>query len=127
VLYVAGAAAACESDFFGVVCGSIVALQAGIIADLLVEKPQSAGMTEIAVLAQHGVGRGELAAAKNFLAVGARRGEPCEGYDRNRDRQPEPPTAEGMGALEILEVHPLGQVLGGAYAARHSLFQCFIR
>jgi hypothetical protein len=25
-----------------------------------------------------------------------------------------------MGALEILQVHPLGQVLGGAYAARHS-------
>jgi hypothetical protein len=72
VFDVARAATGGESYFFGMMRGSVVALQAGIVADLLMEKSQRAGMAEVTVLAQDGVRRGELAAAENFLAVGTR-------------------------------------------------------
>ena len=83
----------------------------------------AASVMSFTLLAQHGVRSRERAAAIDLLAAGALGSEPSNCDHRNQNRQPEPPTAQGMGLLEVLQVHSLGEILGCAYAPRHNSFQ----
>src|SRR5208283_4148226 len=121
VFDVTGSATHSERHLIRVVCGSVMAPGTGIVANFRTEKPKRSYMANITFPSQHGVSGGERPAAVNLLTVDALRGKPSQCNKGNQNRQPEPPTPQGMCLPEILQVHPLGQIFCRTYAPRHCL------
>src|SRR5579863_5703117 len=98
---------------------SIVTLGTGIITYSGTKGTLGCYVADAALFSQHGVSCGKGPAAVNLLAICALDHEPSHGDNWNQDGQPESPASKRMRTGEVLQIHPLGQVLGCAYAPRH--------
>src|SRR5580704_3006197 len=121
VLEVTGTTGRPESHFVDLMRGRIVTFQTGVVTDFRTEKSQRGYVTDFATLREDRMRRGKRTTAVNFLPVGPKCGKPHHRHDRDQNRQPQAPTAKGMWLREILQIHPLGQLLGCPDASQHVL------
>ena len=117
VLKVARAASGSERGLLRVMRGSIVALQAGGIRYFVAEYSCLRDVTNLAALAEYRMRKRKWSATVDFLPGCALRYEPSECHNGDRYRKPQAPAAKRMRSREILQVDPLGQRFGCAYAS----------
>ena len=117
VFEMARTAARRERRLHGMMRRRVVASEAGFISDFVAEDPGLRDVADSAALAETGVRYGKRTGAVDFLSSSALGEEPSEGDDGNCDGKPEPPATESMRTREVLQVDPLGQGFGCAYAS----------